>query len=77
MSARFKMTDKGRAAMAAGLDGAPSSAILLMEIMKLTGSLDSENARELFNDLVETFGSVDEAIVAVKSDAVDFTKVAK
>ena len=70
-----KLTRRGRRAWRAGLDGLSPGATLAMEIMARVKHAELENISEMITDLIERYGSPENAIVAIKSGKVGFEKV--
>jgi hypothetical protein len=69
-----KLTRRGRRAMRKGLDGLSPGVILWMEVMSRVGGTTYDNASDLIEELLERYGSAEEAIVALKSGKVGFEK---
>jgi hypothetical protein len=70
-----KLTRRGRRAWKAGVDGLSPGATLAMEIMARVKHAELENISEMITDLIERYGSPQNAIVAIKSGKVGFEKV--
>jgi len=71
----IKLTRRGRRALKAGLDGFSAGLQLQMEITKRTGGrMDRDNLLDLFVELLERYGSAENALVAIKSGIVGLVK---
>jgi hypothetical protein len=68
------LTRRGRRAMRKGLDGLSLGATLLLEVMARVDCITYGNASDLIEELLERYGSAEEAIVALKSGKVGFEK---
>jgi hypothetical protein len=71
----YKLTRRGKKAR---LDGLHPESILLMEIFRrLDGArreFDTDNISDLVDQLVERYGSIESAIIMVKSGRIGFAK---
>ena len=70
----MRLTRRGRRALRAGLDGLSPEATLAMEIMARVECGTLDNATDLYDELVDRYGSPENAIVALKSGVVGFEK---
>jgi len=70
-----KLTRRGRRAWRAGLDGLSPGATLALEIMARVKHAELVNVSGMIAELVERYGSPENAIVAIKSGKVGFEKV--
>jgi hypothetical protein len=70
--ANVKLTRRGQKALRAGLDGLSLGATLLMEIMARVKYAPLDNVADLADQLIERYGSIENAIVAIKSGIVGF-----
>jgi hypothetical protein len=68
----LKISRAGRQSVKAGLDGESLGMTLLMEVMARLGEIDEQNLYAILDTLVERHGSVENAIVAVKSGLARF-----
>lgn len=75
MEDRLRLTRAGRRALKRGLDGISPGAQLLMEVLARTTNITVEHAEELVEQLLEKYGSPEEALTAVKFGVVQFELV--
>jgi hypothetical protein len=68
----FELTQRGRRAH---LDGLAPESILMMEILRRIGEpMDEANVIDLTVNLIDRYGSPEDAITALKCGQVDFEK---
>jgi hypothetical protein len=67
-----RLTRRGRRALKVGIDGLSLDTTLALEIMGRVQHATIENVTEMMAELVQRYGSVEDAIVAVKSGFVGF-----
>ena len=68
----LRLTKRGKTA---SLDGLHPETVLLMEIMKRLGRATDGNVQDLFDELLQHYGSAEAAIMAIKSGEIGFEKV--
>ena len=68
----IRMTKRGRRALRAGLNGLSPEARLAMEILGRIRWASRENVTDLMVQLIDRFGSIENAIVAVQVGNVGF-----